>query len=72
MLKLVTHDAKAVLKADEGNYFAAMVLGITLAESQHFSKAWNTFSMMLESCEQENVFLLNSAKLALIMVYFFL
>lgn len=64
----MTQIAKNVLKSDESNYFSAMVLGITFAESAHLSTAWKIFSSLLESCEFEEIFMINSAKLAILMV----
>ncbi len=44
-----------------------MILGITFAESAHLSTAWKIFSSLLESCEFEEIFMINSAKLAILM-----
>jgi len=68
LLKGIIHDAKNVLKSDESNYFAAMILGISLAERSHLSKAWKVFSLLLENCEQDEIFRKNSATLAALMV----
>ena len=68
LIKLITHDAKNVLKSDESNFFSAMILGISFAETSHFSRAWKVFSNLLESCEQDESFKKNSATLATLMV----
>ena len=66
----MTQIAKNVLKSDESNYFAAMGIAITFAESGHLSTAWKIFSQLLESCEFDDIFMINSAKLAILMVSF--
>jgi len=66
-LKNITHITKTVLKSDESNYYAAMGIAITFAESAHLSTAWKIFSLLLEDCEFDDIFMVNSAKLAILM-----
>lgn len=56
-----------MLKSDESNYYAAMGIAITFAESAHLSTAWKIFSLLLEDCEFDDIFMVNSAKLAILM-----
>ena len=68
LLKVIVDIAKNIIVHDESNFFAAMILGITLAETNRLSEAKDIFNTLLESCQQNKNILLNMAQLEILNV----
>jgi len=55
-----------VLLTDESNFFAAMIIGVVLAESNELAKAKEIFTTVLENCQHNKKILLNMANLEIL------
>ena len=55
--------AKSILQLEENNLFAAMLIGIVMAESRKFKEAKDLFNLLVENAPNYTNVLLNLAHL---------